>query len=294
MSYNNVEQSIELSPVELFKFYNSDGTVKLYNSGTEDIVYLSETYKPEIISADDIEITDETEAKTLTIRVPRKSSIAGLFLVYAPIEQLWLNIYRKHWNDEDAEFIRYWTGMVAGVEYTEDYANLICKPIDTAFNKLGLWKNYASKCQHMLYDVRCKVNIALPQYFQNVTLTAVNNGIYLESNGFGLWSNFIDVGTGNSKIKSGWWATGFIRVASSGEVRMITIHGTEGGDGYIDNTKVTILTAINGLKAGDVIEVYAGCARDIDTCVNKFDNVVNFGGFPFIPLNNPFTYKITT
>jgi hypothetical protein len=27
---------------------------------------------------------------------------------------------------------------------------------------------------------------------------------------------------------------------------------------------------------------------------NKFNNTINFGGFPYIPLNNPFTYKITT
>jgi hypothetical protein len=64
--------------------------------------------------------------------------------------------------------------------------------------------------------------------------------------------------------------------------------------GYVDNTKVTILSAINGLKAGDIVEVYAGCARDLDTCLNKFNNTINFGGFPYIPLNNPFTYKITT
>jgi uncharacterized phage protein (TIGR02218 family) len=294
MSYNAIERSIEISPVELFKFYDTDGTIKTYNSGVEDITYLSEVYKPEKIDSDAIELTDESEAKTLTVRVPRKSSIAGLFLVYAPIEQIWLSIYRKHWNDEDAEYVAYWTGMVSGVEYTADYANLICKPVDTAFNKLGLWRNYASKCQHMLYDIRCKVNISLPQYSQTVTLSSVNNGIYLESNDFGVWKNFINPIAGDSKVYSGWWATGFIRVPSTGEVRMITIHGAEGGDGYVDNTKVTILSAINGLKAGDIVEVYAGCARDLDTCLNKFNNTINFGGFPYIPLNNPFTYKITT
>lgn len=295
MAYNNIESNTEISPIELYKFYNADGTVKTYNSGTESITYLSESYTPEIINTSDIELTDEVEARTLTVTVSRKSSIAGLFLIYAPIEQLWLTIYRKHLNDADSEYVTYWTGMVAGIEYTEENANLICKPIDTAFNKIGLWKTYASKCQHMFADIRCKVNIALPQYSQTAVLTAVN-GIELESQQFGEWSNFFDGGTGSSLIPNGWWTTGYIQVPSTGEVRMITYHGDDMqgtfpiGYGY---NKITILSGINGLIAGMTVNIITGCNRDLNTCNNKFDNVINFGGFPFIPLNNPFTYKIT-
>jgi Fe-S cluster assembly ATPase SufC len=62
MSYNAIERSIEISPVELFKFYDTDGTIKTYNSGVEDITYLSEVYKPEKIDSDAIELTDETDS----------------------------------------------------------------------------------------------------------------------------------------------------------------------------------------------------------------------------------------
>ncbi len=294
--YNTIEASTEISPIELYRFYNSDGTIKTYNSGTENITYLSETYRPEMISASDIELTDEVEARTLNVQVPRKSSIAGLFLIYAPIDQVWLTIYRKHINDPDTEYVTYWTGMVAGIEYIQDNANLICKPIDTAFNKIGLWRTYASKCQHMFGDIRCKVNIALPQYRQVATLTSVN-GIQLESQQFGKWTAFTDSGTGSDLIPNGWWTTGYIEVPSTGEVRMITYHGDDiqgafpVGYGY---SKLTILTAINGLKAGDTVNIITGCFKDLVTCDVKFGNTVNYGGFPFIPLNNPFTYKITS
>jgi len=35
--------------------------------------------------------------------------------------------------------------------------------------------------------------------------------------------------------------------------------------------------------AGDAFTVTAGCDKSLDTCRDRFDNVVNFRGFPFIP-----------
>ena len=36
------------------------------------------------------------------------------------------------------------------------------------------------------------------------------------------------------------------------------------------------------------VAISAGCNKSIFTCINKFDNVNNFGGFPWIPNINPF------
>ncbi len=33
----------------------------------------------------------------------------------------------------------------------------------------------------------------------------------------------------------------------------------------------------------DTFEVVPGCKHDLDDCENKFDNLVNYGGFPFTP-----------
>jgi uncharacterized phage protein (TIGR02218 family) len=38
--------------------------------------------------------------------------------------------------------------------------------------------------------------------------------------------------------------------------------------------------------AGDAFTVTAGCDKRFDTCRAKFDNVVNFRGFPHIPGND--------
>jgi len=33
----------------------------------------------------------------------------------------------------------------------------------------------------------------------------------------------------------------------------------------------------------------AGCDHSVSTCAARFDNLANYGGFPFIPTKNPFS-----
>ena len=42
------------------------------------------------------------------------------------------------------------------------------------------------------------------------------------------------------------------------------------------------------LAVSDAVTLYPGCARNRETCKNKFNNILNFGGWPWIPLRNPF------
>ena len=46
------------------------------------------------------------------------------------------------------------------------------------------------------------------------------------------------------------------------------------------------------ISLGDDVIAYAGCDKLNSTCHTKFNNIVNFGGFPFIPSDNPFTGTI--
>jgi len=37
------------------------------------------------------------------------------------------------------------------------------------------------------------------------------------------------------------------------------------------------------IQAGDEYQVTPGCDKSLETCKNKFDNFVNYGGFPDVP-----------
>jgi hypothetical protein len=51
---------------------------------------------------------------------------------------------------------------------------------------------------------------------------------------------------------------------------------------------ITLGRLFNPLVIGSSAQLVAGCDRTMDDCLDKFDNLDNFGGFPFIPTINPF------
>lgn len=48
------------------------------------------------------------------------------------------------------------------------------------------------------------------------------------------------------------------------------------------------------IDVGDTVTLFAGCKQDAETCRVKFDNIVNFQGFPFMPGNDAMSnYPVT-
>ncbi|WP_456058068.1 phage BR0599 family protein [Campylobacter hominis] len=52
---------------------------------------------------------------------------------------------------------------------------------------------------------------------------------------------------------------------------------------------IYLMFPLANLNSSSVINCYAGCDKLLKTCKNKFNNGVNFGGFPFVPSKNPIT-----
>jgi uncharacterized phage protein (TIGR02218 family) len=99
--------------------------------------------------------------------------------------------------------------------------------------------------------------------------------------------------------------TGSVNVISIPKWKF-TVTGLSQADGYFDNGTITFTsgnnaglsavvkehTAASGFKlflptaftfaSGDTFSVQAGCDKTLATCRDKFNNVVNFGGFPHI------------
>lgn len=52
---------------------------------------------------------------------------------------------------------------------------------------------------------------------------------------------------------------------------------------FKDGTFELQLPFLNKIQDGDTYSVYAGCDKNIETCKAKFNNVLNFRGFPKVP-----------
>ncbi|TXI04148.1 MAG: DUF2163 domain-containing protein [Pseudorhodobacter sp.] len=128
---------------------------------------------------------------------------------------------------------------------------------------------YQSGCGAVLGDGRCKINLASAAYRMTATVEEIDV----------LGRLRIDSGTG---FADRWFERGQIEVltgASAGMSVMVK------GDRLTDTGRVLDLWHGIGavLAPGDSIRLIAGCDRRAATCRTKFNNFLNFRGFPHIP-----------
>lgn len=89
-------------------------------------------------------------------------------------------------------------------------------------------------------------------------------------------------------LRSGWATNGYFKDVTSGEI-MTVLDQADISPGVTTFANLTLEAIISGLVVGSSVEVYAGCPREIVTCSAKFANKQRYGGFPQLPIANPFT-----
>lgn len=84
---------------------------------------------------------------------------------------------------------------------------------------------------------------------------------------------------------SNWFRAGKVIHAPTGAVIGITWSDLLGTGG---NARVRLNFWSPDLEVGQAISLYPGCRHIVEDCgPSKFDNVANFGGFPYVPNRNP-------
>jgi uncharacterized phage protein (TIGR02218 family) len=123
-----------------------------------------------------------------------------------------------------------------------------------------------------LGDARCGIDINVPAYRKDTTVTSVVALRSLFRANLGAFAA--------SWCKKGKliWTSG-ANNAIAIEVKRHTIDAGLALLELADDLPFDIV-------AGDGFTVYAGCDRLAKTCFDKFDNIVNFRGFPFMPGND--------
>jgi len=106
---------------------------------------------------------------------------------------------------------------------------------------------------------------------------------------------------------SPFFVTGSITSITTDRIEFVDTSRTE-ADGYFNYGKITFRTGNNAgigmevrgylltgtaielwqpmpftFTVGDTYELVAGCDKTLETCRDKFDNLINFGGFPHLP-----------
>lgn len=140
-------------------------------------------------------------------------------------------------------------------------------------------RTYQRYCDADLGDSRCKINLESSTYKGTGTVTAVIDARNIVVSGLGSYA-------------ADWFTLGKITFTSGVNDDITYEVKTHSVSGSNVNIELWHRPAFN-MEVTDTFVIRAGCKKDKATCVSKFNNVINFQGFPFIPGNDVLmTYPI--
>lgn len=268
MAFSDNELSaVNASPIELFKFVGTTTTYRLTSYG-KPITNSDGTYGQVTLKRSAVENASQDQADLgIDIEMPFDHPIIQDYAFGIGQPDLTLTIYRCH-RDNYNDTIVLWTGKPMSFTVEGRVATL---RVPSLFASLlqGLLPapRFQAPCNHFLYDTRCGVDPdSVDNSFAATIVSASENTIVLNTSAFA-----------NGQCNAGEI------VSAAGERRMV-ISNT--------GTTFTVNYPFDSLTASDAVTVYRGCDHSFETCRVKFNNVRRFGGYPYVPPDNPFASEL--
>lgn len=266
MSFATIEKSNDQGrPVFLYAF-STGAAVFRYTSSDEDLILGGYKWSATAIEDDGVKITGEATTDGLTITAPASIAPVIMFQTTPPSQRIGISIF--HYHEGDSEAVLGYTGDVMSVNQPQPgIATIMCDTISASMERDGLRLAWQRSCAYALYDPRtCKADKPskeLPLTVYDVTGNTVQ---------------FIGLDT----TDDGYLDGGFIEWQ----------HPTRGTEYRQIETQIGNVVEMfglsDGLYYGLEVKAYPGCARTVDDCTNKFNNLANYGGVPDMPGKSPF------
>ncbi len=129
-------------------------------------------------------------------------------------------------------------------------------------------RRYTATCSADLGDARCGIDLGASTFRGSGTVTALNS------------TSSVTV-SGLDAFATGWFTAGRL-VWQSGANAGLAVEVKRHLGSQLDLWQAMP----EPIEAGDTFVVTAGCDKRFDTCRDRFNNVLNFRGFPHIPGND--------
>jgi uncharacterized phage protein (TIGR02218 family) len=178
-----------------------------------------------------------------------------------------LTLYRAFmptYGNTSAGTVIMFVGRVAEIDASRSLATFTINSHLELLNQPMPRNLYQSGCVNTLFDPACTLNMASFEVSGTVaggsTASSLNATLSQASGYFSLGQVTFTSGTND----------GFSRTVQT------HVHGSP--------STVSLISPFPSVPApGDTFTIYAGCDKTQATCANKFSNLVNFRGFPFVP-----------
>ncbi len=270
-NYAAAETSTENGmPVRLYSF-RCENLSWYYTSGDTPITFelepfLKPTFIPPLggISDSGIRQTGQPSADTLKIKIGAKEPLVQLCLKNPPAQEIEVILYGRHLTAEgNDEFVRLFSGQIGSVRLIDSLqAELSCTILTSRMQSTGLRLCWTRACPHIFLSPECGVDK------QSVHLVGIVENLdakKIESSA---------LATLGSRALGGYceWKTDNLLYR-----RTIEQHFT---------SQIWLLGGTHGISLGQAIDIYFGCPKNLNNCLNP----ANYGGFVGLPDKNPFEH----
>jgi len=262
MTFQADETGIATSaPVELYEFRGPNVSQRYrYTSSLEDITFDGNLYTAVPLERSTITQEGLETPPEITIKLPWWTGVVKDFGFSVAPNRLDLVITRAQANGDAVVWL---TGLVQAIEVNNEEAIIHVPPTKSdAFQQSVPNIIYQTMCNHMLYDPRCGLDRG--SFAESTTVDSVD-GVNV-------------VVTATTQPDQAYQGGELFR-SSDSERRMIVSQ---------IGTALTLAYPFPVLAVSDAVVLVLGCNHSIKACKEKFNNVINFGGHPYIPPQNIF------
>jgi uncharacterized phage protein (TIGR02218 family) len=287
---NAILASPEFIVADAYTFYLNDGTVLRYTSGDTDITYNGNTYSSGNLydnsgnptgiifnggGGTSLSWKTGLEVDTLMFDISARGEKMEGYDWFTAIRlglfdsgQFSLGrFYMTIYGDTSAGLLKIFDGMIGSIDAVRTKITFNIDGFTTVLNQPFPRNVYQASCLNTLYDSACTINQA--SYMVNGIVSSGSTGGVINSNLTNA-TGYFDLGKMKftSGVNSGLWRS---------------IKSYTNGSPSVLNINVPLYTPPAN---GDTFIIYPGCDRTMPTCTNKFSNLANFRGQPFIPENS--------
>lgn len=257
------EEATKRKPVELYDIWRVGGLEEERNYTTGDVMisFMGNDYLPATLKRSLIRYDSQLDVTKCTVSAAFVHDPVLEFIAINPIEIYWIKIMKLHRDQVPLEADVIFLGQIKSVAFKGIQADVECVGFEH-FLKMPIPKErYQITCNWQVFDSKCKVVKANYKTTTAVTLDATKT--ILTATAFGTKPD-------------GYFIGGTVEFGV--EKRTIVDH--------VGNV-TTIVYRMTNLISGNSVDAYPGCDGRNVTCRDKYNNIVNFLGFPYIPLENP-------
>ncbi|APZ81847.1 virion structural protein [Erythrobacter phage vB_EliS_R6L] len=252
-----------MSEIDLYRIV-VDEQVWTLTSADKRQAHNAEIYLPVPMGRTGTEQKNSLARANLDIRIPITHRLAEALMTTLYDQVVTLTLF----VNDDGDISTQWKGRLATVEPEKANLKLSFDSIFTSLRRPGLRARFQRSCRHALYFRGC--NLDKDDFATAATLSAIA-GTTLT----------VPAAAGQA---DGYFLGGMV-AAANGALAYVTGH--VGDQITVQRMPYPLIKQFEQDGVGTAITLYPGCDHRRATCKAKFDNLLNYGGFDWIPQKNP-------